>query len=251
MEITADKSEIGSAPWTVEGLIEAAERIMAAEPRLFSHPDSDTGKELNVRLIRDYVVREFIPRPERVGRESRFGRNHLIWLLAVRALLRSQRWSLPAIKASFSSTSTEELLDGLLAPVHSRIETEYRKATLQVLEKAVAAAEPVTTPELNPAQLLIKQFKEERSPAAKEPHAPLFSRSAASGKPPAALEQLRLRTIERLKGRQESVKEKTHIEIEPGCEVVIDAQRMRSLTPDEVERLGEALKRHLCNKMAR
>lgn len=250
MKIATDSNEIGSAPWTVEGLIKAAEHVMAAEPQLFSHPDSESDKELNVRLIRDYVVREFIPRPAREGRESRFGREHLIWLLAVRGLLRSQRWSLPAIKASFTSTSTEELLDGLLAPVRSQIEAEYRKATRQVLAQTLATTEPVRTPDLNPAQLLIEQFKTKKHHP-HEPPMPLFSRTAAPNKPLPALETLKASTVVQLGSLQESVKEKTHIEIEPWFEVVIDAERMQSMTPAEAEQLGEALKRYLRNKMGK
>jgi len=101
MVASADNMGAKDAPWTVETLIGAAERIIASDPQLFAHPESENKKDLNVRLIRDYVVREFIPRPERVGREARFGLNHLVQLLAVRVLLRSQKWSLPAIKASF------------------------------------------------------------------------------------------------------------------------------------------------------
>src|ERR1039458_2972951 len=120
--------QIGGSPWTVEKLIEKAERIISADPKLFAHPESESSKELNVRLIRDYVVREFIPRPERVGRGARFGLDHLVQLLAVRLLLRSQRWSLPAIKASLATTHTADLLNGLLAPGRSRIEAENRKS---------------------------------------------------------------------------------------------------------------------------
>lgn len=253
MKSSEEKIEIASAPWTVEGLIDAAERVIITAPQLFSHPDSVSAKELNVRLIRDYVVREFIPRPAREGRESRFGQEHLIWLLAVRGLLRSQRWSLPAIKASFTSTSTEELLDGLLAPVRSQIEAEYRKATRQAPagEETSPAAEPVRTPGLNPAQLLIKQFKAEKPREAHETHMPLFSRTTAPNKPLVELEGLKASADEHVESRQESVKEKTHIAIEPWFEVVIDAQRMQSMTPEEVERLAKALRSHLRNRMGK
>ena len=237
----AIQTGIGSAPWTVEGLILVAERIMGTDPRLFAHPESESGKELNVRLIRDYIVRELIPRPERVGRESRFGRDHLIWLLAVRGLLRSQRWSLPAIKASFTTTSTEELLGGLLAPVRTLITAEYRKASQQHKQRSSSAG-AVKTPGLNPAQLLIEQFKAERQPAAREIPRALFNLSAAT-KPEPVLDQM---LFERT-----GAKERSHIEIGPGCEVVIDAQRMLRLTPKEVEQLGEELKKRLRNEIAR
>jgi hypothetical protein len=234
--------ELDSTPWTVEGLIEVAERVMSAAPRLFSNPENESGKELNVRLIRDYVVREFIPRPERVGRESKFGREHLIWLLAVRGLLRSQRWSLPAIKASFTSTSSEELLEGLLAPVRSNIEAEFKKAAHQMKAKGSAAPIEVRTPELNPAQLLIEQFKTRKQPPTMETSTALL-RSAVARK----LEP----DLDRMLFQRTRAEERTHIEIEPGCEVVIDAERMLALTPEEVEQLGETLKTRLRDKIAR
>jgi hypothetical protein len=42
-----------------------------------------------------------------------------------------------------------------------------------------------------------------------------------------------------------------HVELEPWCEVVIDAQRVKSLTSEEVERLGDALKSRLRDETAR
>src|SRR6516225_3086973 len=155
-----------TAPWDVEALIATAERIMSAAPELFAYGDTDDKRELNVRLIRDYVVRGFIPRPVRLGREARFGRDHLVHLLAVRALLRNQKWSLPAIKASFITTDTQGLLDGILGRVRSRIEAEYRRAAKAEEGHELRAEEGVRTPSLNPAQLLIEQFKAaKRSPS--------------------------------------------------------------------------------------
>ena len=241
-----DSSSLGAAVWTVEELIDVAERIISSEPGLFSHPGSDTNKDLNIRLIRDYVVREFIPRPERVGREGRFGFEHLVYLLAVRALLRSQKWSLPAIKASFANTGTEELLGGLLAPVRDRIELEYARASGMQAQMDVLASRTVRTPELNPAQLLIEQFKGQLGGGGKRtgtadgsPGA--FARLLASPAAPAPARPPRSAA---------GFNRKLHLELEQGCEVVMDAQRMESLTREEAERLGEALKRRLKDEMA-
>ena len=237
----AENREIGTSPWTVEELIGAAERIIASDPRLFTNPENESNKELNVRLIRDYVVREFIPRPERLGREARFGLNHLVQLLAVRVLLRSQRWSLPAIKASFATTTIDELLNNLLEPVRPLIEKEYRRATVTIHERSKVVPENARTPELNPAQMLIERFKTKKGSHAGTVAMPLFSKSlrASSGHagPPPQ--------------RVGNVNSKLHVELEPWCEVVIDAERAESLTPEEVERLGEALKSRLKHKTAR
>ena len=227
--------------WTVEGLIAAAKRVISSDPKLFAHSESENNKELNVRLIRDYVVREFISRPERVGREARFGLDHLVQLLAVRVLLRSQRWSLPAIKASFATTSTEELLNGLLAPVRPCIESEYRAGATPVQSLAQTSANIVRTPQLNPAQLLIEQFKAARKSRSMGAEPALFAKTARASPVPARL------AMQQTGG----MSSRLHVELEPWCEVVIDAQRVKSLTSEEVERLGEALKSRLYNETAR
>ena len=239
MVVPTRSREIGRSPWTVDELIERAERIIASDPRLFAHPESGSNKELNVRLIRDYVVREFIPRPERVGREARFGLDHLVQLLAVRVLLRSQRWSLPAIKASFATTSTDDLLNKLLAPVQPLIEKEYRAAAGAVPSQAQVPSDSVQTPQLNPAQLLIEQFKATKKPQAKA--TVQFNRTARATPAPAS--QATQRTV--------GMSSRLHVELEPWCEVVIDGQRVKSLTSEEVERLGEALKSRLRDETAR
>jgi hypothetical protein len=236
-----EKRMTGTSGWTVDELISTAERIMASDPRLFAHSESETNKELNVRLIRDYVVRELIPRPERVGREARFGLDHLVQLLSVRFLLRSQKWSLPAIKSAFATTSTDNLLNGPLASVSSLIEAEHRKATGEAKSQTRAAASRVRTLELNPAQLLIKQFRAAKQNRVEHSDMPLFSKAPRAM--PLASMMATLRTGD--------VSRKLHVQLEPGCEVVIDAQRMKSLTPEEVERLGEALKSRLRDETAR
>jgi hypothetical protein len=238
MAMESSGSRLDTAPWGIDDLIAVAEKVMASNPGLFAHPESETSKELNIRLIRDYVVREFIPRPERVGRESRFGLDHLVHLLAIRALLRSQKWSLPAIKASFLNTGTQELMGGILQPVMQLIIAEYDKARRAEPKRAPSASDRVRTPELNPAQLLIQQFKAPTGhgePDVSLTHMALSARRVAS---PA------LQT-------STSISRKLHVELEPWCEVVIDAQRMKSLTGEEIERLGEALKSRLKIKTAR
>jgi hypothetical protein len=176
-----------------------------------------------------------------VGRDSRFGLDHLVQLLAVRVLLRSQKWSLPAIKSSFATTETQDLLNGLLAPVRRSIESEYKRAVGAVRQSPRVTADQVRTPELNPAQLLIERFKAGKPSRAKPSEMPMFSRTAHASQAAASPVPQRSGNINR----------KLHFELEPWCEVVIDAQRMESLSPTEIERLGEALKSRLKDEAAR
>lgn len=235
---------IEQLPWTVEGFVEAAQRLMLSSPELFASSDTGTGRELNVRLIRDYVVRGFIPRPGKSGREARFGLDHLVHLLAVRVLLRSQKWSLPAIRSSLGSTDTESLLSGVLAQIRARIEKEFSRAVKTAAREAgggLTSGQGV--PPLNPALQLIEKFKSSQAssmPFGTVPALPVtdipgaafrMSRSPSPAAAPAG-------PATRL-----------HIPLEDWCEVVIDAGRAKSLKPAEIEALGESLKHSLKNNL--
>jgi hypothetical protein len=226
-------------PWSVDGLIEVAERIMAAAPEVIPQTDPKNKKELNVRLIRDYVVRGIIPRPARSGREVRFGLDHLVHLLTVRALLRNQKWSLPAIKASFAGTSSAELLDRVLAPIRSRIHAEYQKAVRAGGFERPTASKRDQPSSLNPAQLLIQRFKSGDGPSKRE--------HGSAGQSVSLVAQL----VQANSGTTSSGRSKLHIELEPWCEVVVDLAQLQSLTPGKIERLAEALKRRLKDETAR
>jgi hypothetical protein len=243
MDQAGGPSELREAPWSVEGLIAAAERIMSAAPELFAYADGDDKRELNVRLIRDYVVRGFIPRPVRLSREARFGRDHLVHLLAVRALLRNQKWSLPAIKASFITTDTQGLLDGVLGRVRSRIEAECRRATKAEEDYAPRAEEGVRTPSLNPAQLLIEQFKAPKRSSSNRADIQL----PASAAIPAFVDSSWAGKSARQKDES---RRRLHVPLNPWCEVVLDTDHFATLTSEEIEFLGETLKRRLRSQKA-
>jgi hypothetical protein len=241
MEQAGEHTDLSRAPWSVEGLIAAAERIISSHPELFAYTDSDDKRELNVRLIRDYVVRGFIPRPVRLGREARFGCDHLVYLLAVRALLRNQKWSLPAIKASFATTNTEGLLDDILGRVRSRNEAEYRRAAKTEEGLAVRAEGTVRTPSLNPAQLLIEQFK-----AAKRlPGSPADIQLPAS-----AISALADSSFASAVRQTDESRRRLHVPLNPWCEAIVDPDHIGSLTSEEIEFLGETLKRWLRSQKA-
>lgn len=236
-----DHYEVDKAPWTVEELISVAEQVIATDPKLFAHPERESNKDLNVRLIRDYVVRGFIPRPIRVGREANFGLDHIVHLLAVRLLLRSQKWSLSAIKASLPASGTEDLLDGLLSPVRTLIEERYHEALRANAGQVHDLVGSLQKPELNAAQILIERFKSEQrldqDPKCNQSQRQPFFRPQQNNLPPSL--------------SQTPSSRKLHLELEPGFEVVIDIRRLRSITTREIEILGEALKRFLLSERAR
>jgi hypothetical protein len=98
-----------------------------------------------------------------------------------------------------------------------------------------AKAQAFQTPTLNPAQQLIEKFKAAKSPQFRAAE-PQLRRSAlmAVADPSIASE----------------TRSMLHVQLEPWCEVVSDTQRLKSLTPQEIERFGEILKRRLQNETA-
>ena len=211
-ERSGNNFDIGRSPWNIDALIQVADRIIASDPQLFALAQIGTNKRLNVRLVRDYAVRGLIPAPNLLRRKSRFGLPHLLHLLAVRVLLGSQKWSLRVIKANLTTTTPQDLLNGLLSPVKVRVQAEYAEAAGLVSGAAECSPDAVSKTCLNAitgaTTLLTLQS------------------SAATDKRRAA-------------------KSKMHIELEPWCEVVIDAHRLRLLTWAEVDRLTKTLQDHL------
>ena len=64
------------------------------------------SKELTERLVRDYVAREILDRPERQGKEAIFSYRQLIQLVAARHLI-DANWPLEDIEREFRGQTTE------------------------------------------------------------------------------------------------------------------------------------------------
>ena len=155
----------------------------------------------------------------------------------------SGRWG-PAfdeMRPTLDRSDAVDLLNRLLAPVQPLIEKEYRDAAGVPRSQTQVPSDSVQTPQLNPAQLLIEQFKATKKPQSKATGTILLNRTARAAPAPAS--QATQRTV--------GMSSRLHVELEPWCEVVIDAQRVKSLTSEEVERLGEALKSRLHDETAR
>jgi DNA-binding transcriptional MerR regulator len=74
----------------------------------------DDSAPLTARLVRDYAQRGIVRRPNRHGKETRYGSQHLVELLAARLLVRDG-WPLAKIAQHIARTPHAELL-GLISP---------------------------------------------------------------------------------------------------------------------------------------
>jgi hypothetical protein len=95
--------------------------------------------------------------------------------------------------------------------------------------KTVPAAD-IPKISLNPAQMLIRKFKQAES----QENTPVV---------------VSMSTAKQFQARPE-FKTKQHFELEPGCEFVVDAERLRSLTPKEIERIATIFKNRLLKEMS-
>ena len=218
-----------SSPWSVQAMVRVAERIIASEPHLFGLAEIGTNRRLSPRLVQDYAARGFLPSPVIVRGKSRFGLTHLVHLLAIRVLLSTQKWSLRVIKAHLTTTTHQDLLNGLLSPVRVQVQTEF-------VEAGGWLETPVGNPSGNiTATVLSTTQSSPGSLPSQNENSSATPNFVADGTPLADRQEFR-QTKERT-----SAKSKAHIELEPWCEVVIDAHRLRLLTWTEVDRLTKTL----------
>ena len=89
---------------TAESLAETAGRLMQGEAR-FGEADFAP----NERLVRDYVARGIVGKPERRGKEAIFGFEQLVQFLACRAML-ADGWPLSKIAEDFRHANLEDTL---------------------------------------------------------------------------------------------------------------------------------------------
>jgi DNA-binding transcriptional MerR regulator len=92
--------------WRKDLVADATDLAEAAEEMLSELGRS--GHELNVRLVRDYVRRAIVPRPERRGRKAVYGPKHLVRLVAARILI-AEGWSLSQVSEYMASAKDSDV----------------------------------------------------------------------------------------------------------------------------------------------
>jgi len=108
------------------------------EPTEYSIEDLSTLTGFSRRSIRNYVQQYLVPAPHTVGRNARYGEQHLRRLLLIRELRERRHMSLAEIRSTLLF-STEEELDSLATmPISERpaqVETPKADTALEYLER--------------------------------------------------------------------------------------------------------------------
>ena len=192
----------------LEKLIEQAEKIS-------SELELKDNTEISVRMVRDYIQRGILGDVDRFGRELEFSYPHLLKLVLSRVLL-GDGWSLKKIGEHFELTNTQDLED--LMPRQG-----------------------------NPALSAIKRLRSSVGNAK--------SRSSREPKPDAAFSvsrqaakrttiQHEMKSALRKLGLPEdgpATEEITLLAITPWFQALLQKNRLRTLTIEEAEEIGQAV----------
>ena len=192
----------------LEKLIEQAEKVS-------SELELKDNTEISVRMVRDYIQRGILGDVDRSGRELEFSYQHLLKLVLSRVLL-SDGWSLKKIGEHFELTNTQDLED--LMP-------KQGNPALSAIKRLRSSVDGTTT-----------QMSRDPTPDA----AYAVSRQAAKR----TRIQHEMKSALRKLGLPEdgpATEEITLLAITPWFQALLQKDRLRTLTLEEAEEVGQAV----------
>ena len=192
----------------LEKLIEQAEKVS-------SELELKDNTEISVRMVRDYIQRGILRNVDRSGRELEFSYQHLLKLVLSRVLL-SDGWSLKKIGEHFELTNTQDLED--LMP-------KQGNPALSVIKRLRSSVDGTAT-------------RMSREPAPNAAYS--VSRQAAKR----TSIQHEMKSALRKLGLPEdgpATEEITLLAITPWFQALLQKDRLRTLTLEEAEEVGQAV----------
>lgn len=199
------KTRYGQWEGTVSDLADLAEML---ERTMFPNP-VDGSSAPNVRLIRHYVTEGVLSRAERRGKEAFFGFRQLLELLGARVLIR-EGWPLAKV-AEVVRSASEDKLTNLLPPLA-----------------------------LTSAERLVASFRG-RDSASRSPSVPPSIEAAAVSTAGLRTDLVALGNT----GGALGISRHVQIEIAPWCRVLVEANALRLLDDDAMDRLARAFRKAL------
>ena len=192
----------------LEKLIEQAEKVS-------SELELKDNTEISVRMVRDYIQRGILRNVDRSGRELEFSYQHLLKLVLSRVLL-SDGWSLRKIGEHFELTNTQDLED--LMP-------KQGNPALSAIKRLRSSVDGTAT-------------RMSREPAPNAAYS--VSRQAAKR----TSIQHEMKSALRKLGLPEdgpATEEITLLAITPWFQALLQKDRLRTLTLEEAEEVGQAV----------
>jgi hypothetical protein len=179
----------------------------------------------NERLVRNYTQLGVLERPVRSGKEAYYGPRQVIEFLVARKLVR-EGWPLAKVAEFNRSHNLADLLELLPEP-----------RPLNEAEKLVARLHRETSSKL-------KTPDREPPPPPPPVPSPSFLKISAEFSKKKFNSREVLREMGNSQGEPERVS-LTKLVVAPGCELLVDLERMRTLPPEALDRLGETIAQFL------
>lgn len=185
--------------------------------------------ELKERLVRYYTSEGAVDRPEREGKEARYGYTHLIQLLVTRVLI-NDGWPLSKI-AAFVRSNDLHALEAMLpdrSPTPAENEIESIKTTMRKSMSPPPASRQVVMQQHSDAHMAPMSAETEM----------LSQQSDMSLK-----RSLFAKAIDTLRSDVNSPawKETLEIDLTSWCRVIVDTDEFRKAPPRAFETVGQAL----------
>ena len=192
----------------LEKLIEQAEKVS-------SELELKDNTEISVRMVRDYIQRGILRNVDRSGRELEFSYQHLLKLVLSRVLL-SDGWSLRKIGEHFELTNTQDLED--LMP-------KQGNPALSAIKRLRSSVDGATT----------RMSRDPTPDAAYSVSRQAAKRTSIQHEMKSALRKLGLPED------GPATEEITLLAITPWFQALLQKDRLRTLTLEEAEEVGQAV----------
>jgi len=202
----------------LEKLIEQAEKVS-------SELELKDNTEISVRMVRDYIQRGILRNVDRSGRELEFSYQHLLKLVLSRVLL-SDGWSLKKIGEHFELTNTQDLED--LMP-------KQGNPALSAIKRLRSSVDGATT----------RMSRDPTPDAAYSVSRQAAKRTSIQHEMKSALRKLGLPED------GPATEEITLLAITPWFQALLQKDRLRTLTLEEAEEVGQAVSASLTQLILR
>lgn len=214
---------------------ELADKANQLLPRI-GLPSSESGSQVNERLVRYYVQENILSPPDREGRDAMFGARQVIELLATRHLLKDG-WPLAKISELVRASDLSALQD-MIPGARSRTSAEEAVARFKVGE--VREPDYSQAPPAIQASFSVRESigSLDRSDFAAPPSSSLGLAADISRRRTALQESLR--ALGNTQGQPER-RRTVRISLTPWCHVYLDSREVVSMKDETPEILGAAL----------
>ncbi|MFZ4809671.1 MAG: hypothetical protein ACOYLQ_20645 [Hyphomicrobiaceae bacterium] len=194
----------------------------------------------NVRLIRDYASRGILTKPERRGKEAIYAYRHLLEFVAARVLV-ADGWPLAKIAEHFVHISDDELRTLIPGQERGNRALELARSFLRGGSPPRDAARPQakfsksTVGDKATQKTTSGTLFRERAARVSSIQADLRNAMDRLGLPPDA----------------PPMQQVTLIAIAPWCQLLIETERLKTLTASDAEEIGRAITASLLNPSIR